>query len=169
MDNKEESNLKSKAKKKLVRWGIFAGVLLIAFLLGFVPMWLNARNCAAEHEVTKKVLVKEEIENLITTAIVDARRGEYEPARKDASDFFTKLRTETDKGEESAYPAEQNEKLKTVFATRDAVITMLAQRDQASEERLTDVYLAYHKAIGQERTVTENQPSSNANTETNSQ
>jgi uncharacterized UBP type Zn finger protein len=132
----------------LITWGIFGVVLLIVFLLGLVPMWLQKNAVAAELAVTQKQLRKSEIKGLLTTAIVEANHGEYEPARKDASEFFSQLLAEIDKGEESALTKEERDKLATLFVNRDAAITMLAQRDQASTERLTDIYVIYQQVVG---------------------
>ena len=144
------------AKQKLVKWGIFAIVLIIAFLLGFIPMWMKANDCADQNEITQKALTRSEISNLAATAIVDSRRGEYESARQNTSEFFTKLDAQVEKGESGAYPVVQNEKFKSVFTDRDAIITLLAQRDPASVERLTDIYLIYRQSVGE--TVTKTAP-----------
>ncbi len=98
---------------------------------------------------TQKELQKSEIKGLLTTSIIESNHGEYEPARKDASDFFTRLDAEMKKGDDSALTKEERDKLATIFANRDATITMLAQRDQASTERLNDIYAAYQQAVGQ--------------------
>ncbi len=152
--NNSESENKNNMQEKLVRWGTFAVIVLIAFLIGLVPMWLNARNIAAEHEVTKKLLVKEEINNSLMRAVIDARLGEYESARQSASSFFSRLRAEIDKEKESAYSADEIGKLKNIFDNRDSTITMLAQRDQASVERLTDIFQTYRQAAAAAKPVT---------------
>lgn len=144
-----ESAPKNAVKEKLVRWGIFAGVLIIVFLLGLIPMWLQKRSIAEELSTTQGNLRKSEIRGLLMTAIVESNRGEYEPARQATSDFFTRLRAEIDKGNESALAKEERDKLTVIFDNRDATITMLAQRDQASVQRLTDIYENYSKAVGQ--------------------
>ncbi len=138
-----------KPKNSLKRWAIYALILLVIFLAGLIPMWLQKREVSQELEATQKQLRKSEIKSLLTTAIVESKRGEYEPARKDTSDFFTRLNAEIDKVEESALTKDERGKLKTIFDTRDSTITMLAQRDQASVERLTDIYVTYQKAVGQ--------------------
>lgn len=138
-----------KSPSNLRRFGIYALILLIVFLLGLIPMWLQKREVSQELEIIQKLLRKSEIKSLLTTAIVESKRGEYEPARKDTSDFFTRLNAEIDKGEESALTEQERAKLKTIFTNRDATITMLAQRDQASVERLTDIYVTYQQAVGQ--------------------
>jgi ribosomal protein L19E len=158
---------RSPFKEKLVRWAIFAAALLIAFLVGFVPMWMKASDQAAEHEVTKKALTRSDIGNLIARSVVEARRGEYESARQSTSDFFTRLNAEIEKGEGGAYPAEQNDKLRAVFTDRDAVITLLARRDPASVERLNDIYLIYRQAIGETVSRTESQPPASDQTDSN--
>ncbi len=142
------ANLKTNMQQKLVRWGIFAAVLLIAFLLGLVPMWMQKRAVAEELATAQKQLRKSEIKGLLTTAIVESNRGEYEPARQEASDFFTRLRAEIEKGDESALSKAERDQLAPIFANRDATITMLAQRDQASVKRLTDIYAIYQQALG---------------------
>ncbi len=136
-----------KKSSNLTRWGIYALILLIVFLLGLVPMWLQKREVAQELETTQKQLRRSEIDGLLTTAIVESKRGEYEPARKETSEFFTRLDAEIKKEDESALTKDERGKLKSIFDNRDSTITMLAQRDQASVERLTDIYVAYRKAV----------------------
>ena len=171
MDKKlNDAEPKSKTKSFLIKVSLIVAGLLIAFLVGFIPMWMQVNQVTAEHEKTKDVLLKEEIVNSLMSGVIDARRGEYESARKDASDFFTNLRAEIDKSDdESAYTPEQKTNLRNLFGNRDNTITLLAQRDQASVERLTETYLNYLKAIGEERPVTQKQapPQTNTNQEAN--
>ncbi len=136
-----------KKSSNLTSWGVYALILLVVFLLGLVPMWLQKRQVAQELETTQKQLRKSEIEGLLTTSIVESKRGEYEPARKDTSEFFTRLNAEIKKEDESALTKGERGKLNSIFENRDSTITMLAQRDQAAVERLTDIYVAYRKAV----------------------
>ncbi|MBA2493886.1 MAG: hypothetical protein H0V31_04230 [Acidobacteria bacterium] len=138
-----------KPQSNLTRWGIYALILLMVFLLGLLPMWWQKRQVSQELEAAQKQLRKSEIKGLLTTSIVESKRGEYESARQDASEFYTRLRTETDKGDDSLFTKEERDKLKMTFDNRDSTITMLAQRDQASTERLTDIYVIYQQAMGQ--------------------
>ncbi|HEX6279840.1 MAG TPA: hypothetical protein VFZ49_07455 [Pyrinomonadaceae bacterium] len=136
-----------KLKDKLKRWGLIAGAILLAFLVGLMPMWLMARDIATERDEAQTQLRKSEMGNLLLLSIVDARRGEYEVARQEASEFFTRLRAEDDKGDDGFLTANQRAKIKTIFADRDAAITLLAQRDPASVDRLTEFYVAYMEAV----------------------
>lgn len=129
------------------RFIIYAGVLLVVFLLGFIPMWLKARTAAdslvaAEHQLT---LTRMQVN--LASAVIDARRGDYEPARQAASQFFTSLRAELDKGDTSDLTQAQRERLEPLFAGRDEVITLLARSDPASADRLSDLYIAYRKIM----------------------
>ncbi len=148
-----DSTTVGKPQSNLTRWGIYALILLLVFLLGLIPMWLQKRQISQELDTTQKQLRKSEIKGLLTTAIVESKRGEYEPARKDTSEFFTRLNAEIEKGEESALTSDERGKLKSIFNNRDSTITMLAQRDQASVERLTDIYVNYQTAVGQKLTA----------------
>jgi hypothetical protein len=84
----------------------------------------------------------------LAAAAVDARRGDYEPARQAVSRFFTSLRAEIDKGDTSYFTQSQRAGAQALFAGRDEVITLLARSDPASADRLSDLYVAYRKALG---------------------
>lgn len=129
------------------RFIIYAGVLLVVFLLGFVPMWLKARTAANRLVQTEHQLILVKLQSSLASAVIDARRGDYEPARQAASQFFTSLREEIDKGDVSNLTQAQKEGMQAVFAGRDEVITLLARSDPASADRLSDLYVAYRKIM----------------------
>jgi hypothetical protein len=89
------------------------------------------------------------MQNALASAAVDAQRGEYEPARQSASDFFTALREQADapEGAASALTTAQREALRPLQAQRDEVITLLARSDPASSARLLDMYATLRKAV----------------------
>jgi hypothetical protein len=126
---------------------IYAGVILIAFLLGFFPMWLKARATNSSLVETEHQLTLARMQSSLASAAIDARRGDYEPARQAASQFFTSLRAESDKGDTSALTQTQRGAMQPLFDGRDEVITLLARSDPASADRLTDLYVSYRKLI----------------------
>jgi hypothetical protein len=88
------------------------------------------------------------MQNMLASSAVDAQRGEYEPARQQASDFFTALREQLDKnGADAALTPQQREGLKPLIAGRDELITLLARSDPAAAPRLLDMHAAFRKAI----------------------
>lgn len=127
---------------------IYAGVLLIVFLLGLVPMWLKARASDARLADAERRLTLVGMQGDLASAALDARRGDYEPARQAASQFFTSLRAEIDKGDTSYFTEAQRAGVQPLFAGRDEIITLLARSDPASADRLSDLYVAYRKALG---------------------
>jgi hypothetical protein len=129
------------------RFVIYAGVLLLVFLLGFVPMWLKARTAGSKLVETEHRLSLVSMQSNLASAVIDARRGDYEPARQSASQFFTYLRAEIDKGNTSELTQAQRTSLQPLFAGRDEVITLLARSDPASADRLSDLYVAYRKSM----------------------
>lgn len=130
------------------RFVIYGGVLLVVFLLGLVPMWLQARASAAKLADAERRLTLVGIQGGLASAALDARRGDYEPARQAVSQFFTSLRAEVDEGATSDFTQAQREGLQPLFAGRDEIITLLARSDPASADRLSDLYVAYRKAVG---------------------
>lgn len=126
---------------------IYAAVLLVVFLLGLVPMWLKARERAAERDTALAALRINTIQNTLANAAIDARRGEYESARRAASEFYTDLRAELDRARESVFNETQQTALNALFDTRDDTITLLARSDPASADRLSDLHNRYRQAV----------------------
>ena len=125
---------------------LYAAVLLAAFLLGLVPMWMTARERASERDTAQHALRISALQNALASAAIDARRDEYEPARQAASDFFTNLGTEIARGPDSVFDETQRNNLRSMFAVRDDTITLLARSDPASADRLVELYNTYRQA-----------------------
>jgi predicted exporter len=131
-----------------LKWiGIYAGVALVVFLLGLVPMWMKASEAASQRDAARRELRLSRTQGALASAAIDARRGEYETARQTASDFFTTLRGELDEGDDSPLNARQREATAPLLQRRDEVITLLARSDPASAERLSDLYVSYRAAM----------------------
>jgi len=140
-------NITVTSNRGMQRYIIYAVVLLIVFLLGFVPMWLKARTATNALMESEHQLVLLKMQNDLSSAVIDARRGDYEPARQAASRFFTTFQAELDKTGNSNYTPAQKEAMKPLFAGRDELITLLARSDPASADRLSDLFVAYRKII----------------------
>jgi hypothetical protein len=137
----------TKSTPVMPRLIIYGGVLLIVFLLGLVPMWLQARASAGKLANAERQLTLVSMQGNLASATIDARRGDYEPARQSASQFFTSLRAEIDKGNASAFTQTQRGGMQPLFDGRDEIITLLARSDPASADRLSDLYVAYRKVL----------------------
>jgi len=109
---------------------------------------MTARTRATERDTAQAALRISALQNTLANAAIDARRGEYEPARQAASEFFTNLQAEIGRGRESVFNEAQQTILRSVFDTRDDTITLLARSDPASADRLVDIYNKYRQATG---------------------
>lgn len=147
MSDIEESPQPLKPRLPLRRIGIYAAVLLVVFLLGFVPMWLRARERAKSLAVAEQQLALFTMQINLASAVIASRRGDYEPARQAASQFFISLGSEVDKGSASNLSQAQRDGVQPLFAGRDEIITLLARGDPAAGDRLSDLYVAYRKIM----------------------
>ena len=136
-----------KSSSAMQRYIIYAVVLLVVFLLGLIPMWLKARTAASSLAEAEHQLVLSKMQSDLASAALDARRGDYEPARQALSRFFTSLSADTDKGASSSYTEAQRNSMLPLFARRDELITLLARNDPASADRLSDLFVAYRKIM----------------------
>ena len=140
-------DIPAKSNNLMQRVGIYAAIVAIAFLAGFVPMWLKARESGNNLAATEHNLSLARLQNNLASAALDARRGDYEPARQAASGFYNALRTDIDKGDASSLTPAQRTAAQELFAGRDDIITRLARSDPAAAEQLSDVYIAYRKIM----------------------
>jgi hypothetical protein len=129
------------------RLAVYAAVLFFVFLLGFVPMWLQARARANERDGAHQALRLAQLENTLAAAAIQARRGDYEPAREAASTFYTNLTAELARMPSVFTPA-QRERMQALLSERDQLITLLARSDPAVAERLADTYVSYRQTMG---------------------
>ena len=126
----------------------YVWIFVVAFLLGFVPMGWNEHKQSTLRETAEHELVRVRMQNDLAAAALDARRGEYEAARREASAFFTAAHAEIDKPADSALTRQQRDSLLPLLAPRDDVITVLARSDPGSADRLLNLYVAVRKALG---------------------
>ena len=137
-----------KATSLMRRVILYAVLLLVAFLLGFIPMWWKSRECSGSLSGAEHQLSLARLQNALASAVIDARRGDYEPARQAASNFYTSLRAEIDRGDASALSPAQREGVLPLLTRRDEIITLLARSDPVSAEQLSDLYVSYRKGVG---------------------
>lgn len=144
MESRERLPVKS---ARVHRFAVYATVVFAAFLLGFVPMWLVARTRANERNAAQQALRLTQIENALAAATIQARRGDYEPARTAASTFYTNLRAELDRAD-SGFAVPSRDALQALLTERDQMITLLARSDPAVAERLANTYISYRQTVG---------------------
>lgn len=127
------------------RVALYVTLSLGFFLLGFLPMWLKVNNAVEQRDVAQREVRLSQLQNSLAAAMVDVHRGDYEPARQTASEFYTNLRHQIDAGDMSVFTASQRAKLRPLLGERDEVITMLARSDPAAANRLFSVYSTYKR------------------------
>ena len=134
---------------RVKRIAIFAAIVLVAFLIGLVPMGIKAWSRGNERDEAQRELRLCKLQSRLASATISARRGDYEPARQATSDFFSALHSEMEPANgQSDLTSPQRESLRPLMNGRDNLITLLARSDPASADRLSDFYLAYQKTMG---------------------
>jgi len=148
-DRPDEQPKTTQTDPRVKRIAIFAAIVVVAFLLGLVPMGIKAWSRANERDAARRELRLCKLQSRLASATISSRRGDYEPARQAASDFFSSLHDELEPTSgESDLTAQQRDALRPLMNDRDNLITLLARSDPASADRLSDLYLAYQKTMG---------------------
>ncbi len=149
---KKVPRLVTKTDKALtIPWrkiGIYAALAIGFFLIGAAPMWMRARENAVQRDSAQRQLQLSELQNTLSSAVIDARRGEYELSRQTTSDFFSELRKRIDAPlDQKILSQSQRNALLPLLEGRDDLITLLARSDPAAADRLTNLYVNYRNAM----------------------
>jgi len=130
---------KGRERSRVRRASLYLTALAVAFLSGFVPMWLQARLQLSETRALQQRINVMTLENTLAAAALLAGRGEYDPAREAMSRFYSDLLVQIDHPN-SVFGADQKAGLRAALSDRDEVITLLARSDPASAQRLATLY-----------------------------
>jgi biopolymer transport protein ExbB/TolQ len=163
------ANASQSQSGKLISWMrrlvTYAVLLLIGFMLGFVPMWVKSRDSASslvqaasradltrtQNTLASAVVAQQlelaKMQNALASAAIDARRGDYESARQSASSFFTSLQAEASKGVDSSLSQAQKSRVEPLFTRRDEIISLLARNDPAAAGQLSDLYVSFREIM----------------------
>lgn len=116
--------------------GIGAVVLVIAFLLGYVPASLTARAERAERDRLQRTVAVSEIQIHLGMMSYEANRDNYGLAAQLATVFFDRVRAE------SGGPADQEitMSLQSILARRDEITSDLAQASPAVKAKIAEMY-----------------------------
>lgn len=128
----------------------FLVAILLAFGAGFGWQWWEAREVRTELDQMEARadslelrLTFQELGNTLATAVMQATYGNYEPARRAASEFFTGLQREA-----ANAPAGASRDIRAVLAERDATITALSRSETESRDVLANLFIRYRRATG---------------------
>jgi hypothetical protein len=111
--------------------------LLVAFLLGLIPMWMLAYSRGSAADKALIDLKTSTLKNQIAAASLYGKRGEYEKSRQFASEFFNALRVRIETVETGN--ADRRGQLSKLLEQRDQIVTLLARSDPAGVDRLFEI------------------------------
>lgn len=152
--NKETSNIPFEGENThdsrfigdriLKRIALVAGLLLFAFLLGYMPAWLSARGYEYERNNLQREIRLDSMRQTLASAVINVNLNRFEEARVLSSQFFTNLREELDRAD-SAIKEQDRRKIENMLVRRDEVITGLAKGNPEVGRTLSDWYFDLEK------------------------
>ena len=126
----------------LKKLAVGAGVLIVAFLLGYVPTSISSRSTQRQNAELEHKLRVADLGNQLAMASYEANRNNYANATEFSSRFFNGLpEIITDSKDQ---PLRQ--KLQTMLSHRDEITSNPAQVDQTVKEKLAQMYAEYFQA-----------------------
>lgn len=118
------------------RWiGLGIVVLIVTFLIGFLPQWAQNRALGEEMERAELRIELLELQARTGTALAEAHRENHERARQQMTVVFPGL--ERARARISGGDAQR---VQEVLAERDEIITLLSRASPESTARLAAIY-----------------------------
>ena len=121
------------AKQKTV---IGLVMLVLVFLLGFMPQYLEKRQLQRELAISIEKLKLSELRDLAGLMLLEGLRQNYGVARDYSSQYFDKLRETSEQAENSTLKTQ----LQELLDSRDTVTAALSKADPASASQLQAIF-----------------------------
>ena len=135
------------------RFLIVALLLVVAFLGGFIPQWIEARNLRTRLERMETQLQLANLHRLLGVASQEAQRNNYASAAEAAAQFFDQCATITRMGSFEDEPRTRVA-LESYVQQRDTVMALLSAGDPAARERLAGMFLTMNGVLARRSTST---------------
>ena len=110
--------------------------LVLVFLLGFVPQYLEKRRIQGELAISIEKLKMSELRDLAGMMLLEGLRQNYGIARDYSSQYFEKLRETSGQMENSTLKTS----LQELLSSRDTVTASLSKADPASVSQLQTIF-----------------------------
>jgi hypothetical protein len=111
-------------------------ILVLVFLLGFVPQYLEKRQIQSELAISSEKLKLSELRDLAAMMLLEVLRQNYGVARDYSSQYFEKLRETSEQVENSTVKTS----LQELLNSRDTVTAALSKADPASASQLQAIF-----------------------------
>ncbi len=117
-------------------------LILLAFLVGFLPQYLARRDLEAQIDDLRFKLNLAELRDELALTYLHAARSDYGTAQEFSTSFFNRL------GDVLSRITDEQlvSRLEEIMAARDEVTTGLARAEAAVRERLQQLLLTLHQA-----------------------
>src|SRR5437667_7734081 len=112
-------------------------IVVLVFLLGFVPQYLEKRQIQSELAISTEQLKMSELRDLAAMMLLEALRQNYGLARDYSSQYFDKLRETSEQAENSTLKTQ----LQELLDSRDTVTAALSKADPASASQLQEIFV----------------------------
>ena len=126
----------------LKKLAIVAGIVILAFLLGYLPSMISSRATEQQKVELAHQLKASELSGQLAMASYEAGRNNYANAAQFSSQFFDGLREIIGESKDQAL----KQKLQVMLARRDEITANLAQADPAVKEKLAQMVAEYFQA-----------------------
>jgi hypothetical protein len=121
---------------------VVAGLVILAFLLGYVPSMISSRATEQQKVEMGHKLKAAELGSQLAMASYEAGRNNYANSAQFSSKFFDGLREVISETKDQAL----KQKLQVMIERRDEITANLAQADPAVKEKLAEMYAEYFQA-----------------------
>ncbi len=137
MENREKPATREDKKPfNVKKLAVAAGVLIAAFLLGYIPSCVSARNAQERNIRLQYNLRLADLRGQLGMASYEANQNNYSNAAQHSTEFFNGLRETINNTSDETL----KQSLERILARRDEITSNIAEANPAVKEKLAQAY-----------------------------
>jgi hypothetical protein len=140
---KNERNAPEEQSSRFKKLGKVAGVLILVYLIGYVPSCRSARSAETQRTQFEQRLHVARLHSQLGMVSFEVNRNNYSKAANYSTDFFNNLKTTINDTNDAAL----KEKLQAISARRDEITAHLAQADPTVKEKIGQLYADFYPLV----------------------
>lgn len=120
---------------------VLTGMLVILFIL----FYMIGNQIAETEKNYQRELRIQQMQNTLSTALIDAQKSDFEAARQTANDFFVSLENELISEKESVFTENQRQTMRDAAKKKAIINKFLAEKNPQAGDELAKVLETYQK------------------------
>lgn len=128
-------------------WFYLTLILAVMLITLFVFLLLFKKESSKTEKIYQRELRIQQMQNSLSTAVIDANQNNFEASRQTANDFFISLESELTLPKDSAFTDNQRAAMNEILKKKTAINQFLAEKNPKAYDELADIFETYQTTV----------------------